>query len=124
MSDEVWKDIRDYEGIYKISNKGKVKNRFDKILKAFDKHGKKKYDPRNDYKKIHLSKNNKIKTFSIHRLVAEAFIPNTKKLPQINHKNGIKNDNRVENLEWCTQRQNIQHYHKYLKKEKNNGSSK
>lgn len=119
MINEVWKDIEGYGGIYKVSNYGRIKNKNNKIIKTFNKHGKKKYDPNNDYKKILLYKDKKSKIYSVHRLVALAFIPNKKNLPQVNHKNGIKNDNRVENLEWCTNRENALHYHKVLKGEKN-----
>ena len=119
---EIWEDVPEYEGLYKISNTGKIKNKYGKQLKTYNKHGKKKYNPENDYQKIRLSKNGTAKAFAVHRLVAKAFIPNPKKLPQINHKNGIKKDNNVANLEWCTNKENCLHYRKYLKGDKNGNS--
>lgn len=96
---EVWVDIRGYGGLYQISNWGRVKslnyNRTGKerLLKnSIDKYG---------YFCITLYKNGKKKKFLIHRLVAETFIPNTNNLPQVNHINEDKTDNRVENLEYC-----------------------
>ena len=120
MVDEIWKDIEEYEGIYQISNKGRIRNKKGRILRTCNKQGKKNFDPENDYQKVHLSKKGIIKTYSVHRLVAKAFIPNYKNLPQINHKNGKKNDNNADNLEWCTNRENCLHYHKKLKKGDNN----
>ena len=93
---EIWKPIKDYPD-YMVSNLGRVKSlRFgkEKILKTqSDKDG---------YKKINLFKDKKSNNKKIHRLVAEAFIPNPNNLPCINHKNEIKDDNRLENLEWCS----------------------
>lgn len=97
---EIFKDIKGYEGLYEISNYGNVRSLYNyrgghNILKPKEK--------KNGYYQIGLRKYNKRKWYSIHRLVAEAFIPNPNKLLQINHINENKKDNRVENLEWCNQ---------------------
>lgn len=91
----IWKDIPGYEGLYKVSNTGKifsvVTNRELSVIQRSD-----------GYTGITLcDKNHNKKQFRVHQLVAKAFIPNPNNLPMINHKNEIKNDNRVENLEWC-----------------------
>ena len=97
--EEIWKNIEGYPN-YMVSNMGRVKrlgndkSRKEKILKQqLDK---------NNYLTIGLVKDKKQKYFRVHRLVAQAFITNTNNYPVVNHKNEIKNDNRVENLEWCT----------------------
>lgn len=105
---EEWRDIKDYEGLYQVSNLGRVKRVFgftsngkrcnSKILKqTFYK------SPNNSgYYRIGLCKSAKRKMYSVHRLVAQAFIPNPDNLPQVNHKDENTKNNCVDNLEWCT----------------------
>lgn len=99
FKDEIWKDIKGYEGLYKISNKGRIKSLYNykrdgtDILVPKIKHG---------YYQIGLRKNKIRKWLQVHRLIAEAFIPNPNKYPQINHKDENKLNNNIDNLEWCT----------------------
>lgn len=98
---EIWKEIKDYEELYWISDQGRVKNRHNKILKlGTDGKG---------YVKVWLMKDKKQKSYRIHRLVAEAFIPNPDNLPEVNHIDENKMNNNANNLEWCTRKENIQH---------------
>ena len=105
MQVEVWKDIEGYGGVYQISNFGRIKS-FSNRSK-----GKELALVRNPsgYMYIHLWINGKCRYFRVHRLLAKAFIPNPENKPEINHKNGIKDDNKVENLEWCTHKENMEH---------------
>jgi len=100
---ELWATIKGYEGLYEVSNYGNVRSL---------KYGKIKYlKPRNDngYYQVALSKNGIVKNFKIHRLVANAFIDNPLNLPQINHINEVKTDNKASNLEWCDSKHNIRY---------------
>ena len=105
---EEWKDICGYEGIYKVSNCGKVKsiNRVDRLGRYVKEKILKPGFIRGDYLAVHLYKNGKRRCCKVHRLVAKAFIPNLFNHPQVNHINEVKQDNRVENLEWCTNEYN------------------
>ncbi len=112
---EIWRDIEGYEGLYQVSNLGSMKS-CDKIVK-FKNGGKREYKSlilkptvaNTGYFVVSLHKNNKRNLVLIHRLVAKAFIPNPERKPEVNHKNGIKTDNRVENLEWVTGAENKKH---------------
>lgn len=99
---EEWRDVIGYEGIYLVSNQGNIKSvKRNKILSPKNNH--------DGYLRIQLWRNNKALFVAIHRLVAQAFIDNPENKPFVNHIDGIKNHNFVENLEWVTQSENIQH---------------
>ena len=104
MKEEVWKDIQGYEGKYMVSNWGRVKslnyNRTGKerILKAGDNG--------HDYLFVCLCKDGKVKECRVNRLVAQAFLPNPDNLPEVNHKDEDKQNNCVDNLEWCSKSYN------------------
>lgn len=105
---EEWRQIQGYEGLYEVSNLGRVKS-----LERYDKMGRlikeKTLNPRKHkkgYLYVGLSKDGIQKKYSIHRLVAIAFIPNPNNLPQVNHKDENKENNCLDNLEWCTNEYN------------------
>jgi len=111
---EIWKDVVGYEGLYQVSNLGNVRSlsrlvdyghckafREGRVLaKAIDKDG---------YELVGLNKSSKSKLCKVHRLVAESFVRNTNQLSIVNHKDGVKNNNNINNLEWVNNSENIQH---------------
>ena len=118
--EEVWKDVKGFEGRYQVSNLGRVRS-LDMVLEGknwkspypfeYQRSGKvlKSQKKRNGYYYVCLMNNGKPKYFLIHRLVALAFIPNPNKLPCINHKDEDKANNVVSNLEWCDRIYNLTH---------------
>ena len=123
--EEIWKNIEGYPN-YQVSNMGRVKRlstgyyrRTEKILKPQLQN--------NGYLHIKLSQKDKTKCILVHRLIAQVFIPNPNNLPQVNHINEDKTDNRVENLEWCDRKYNINYGNgisKRVKTNKENGTYK
>lgn len=112
---EVWNKIFNFED-YQVSNLGRIKslkNNKEKLLK--------KYRNIYGYETVHLLNNKVKKVFQVHRLVAQTFIPNLENKQQVNHINGIKTDNRVENLEWCTAKENVAHAQSVLKRDYSKG---
>lgn len=101
MNTEIWKQIDGFPNYY-ISSEGRVKNANDRILKPYVNH--------KGYLKVGLLQDGIRHKKRVHRLVAQAFIPNVNNLPEVNHRNLDKQDNRVDNLEWVTDEENRQHY--------------
>ena len=122
---EIWKDIEGYEGLYQISNLGRVKScsKLHSVKKGGTYMSKERIlvpgKDKEGYLHVRLSKNWKVKLCKIHRLVALAFIPNPENYPIINHIDEIKTNNCVNNLEWCSFKYNI-NYSRNRKKLKNN----
>ena len=116
LEKEIWVDVKEYEGLYQVSNLGRIKSLYrvvvrkgrnytisEKILKS---------TLGEFYSVVGLYKNGKLKTFRIHKLVAIHFLENPENKATVNHINGIKTDNRVCNLEYSTHRENTNHYFK------------
>ena len=98
---EIWKDIKGYEGLYQVSSLGRVKRvDTDRILKTYANKG---------YHQVQLSKNNIKSNKTIHRLVAQAFIPNPENKPEVNHIDEDKSNNSISNLNWMTSKENSNH---------------
>ncbi|WP_284461593.1 NUMOD4 domain-containing protein [Chryseobacterium sp.] len=116
---EIWKPIKDYEGLYEASNMGRIKS-VERVVKRLNRYKTytnqiipekiKKGSPDKDgYLKVGLWKNNKCLTTSIHRIIANTFLDNPDVLPQVNHVDEDKQNNCVANLEWCSPIENINH---------------
>ena len=112
---EVWKDIEEFKGLYQVSNLGQIRS-IDRITEY--KTGAKRLTKgvvlsigknKLGYSQVGLSKNDKCYSRRVHRLVAQAFIPNPNRYKEINHIDGNKQNNNVGNLEWCNRKQNIRH---------------
>jgi hypothetical protein len=117
--DEIWKDITGYEGLYQVSNLGNVRS-LDKTVHAKSRNGN---DFTQTYKgrilsqelintnayRVSLCKDGHVERFLTHRLVAQEFIPNPENKPEINHKNGNRAKDDIDNLEWCTHPENMHH---------------
>jgi len=108
---EKWKDIPNYEGLYQVSDSGNAKslNRLAKNGARLKGKPIKLNEDKFGYFRFTVTKNNESKTLRIHRLVGELFIPNPSNLPCINHKDGVKSNNKESNLEWCTDSDNKLH---------------
>jgi hypothetical protein len=106
---EIWKEIKGFEALYEVSNLGNVKR-----LKGYQAQKERhlsKINNKKDYLFVNLSKHGIKKAYYIHRLVASAFLENKKNKEEVNHINGIRGDNRLDNLEWTTRSEN--HFHRY-----------
>lgn len=101
--EEIWNDIKGYEGKYKVSNLGRIKSlRKNKVLKQT-------INKRDGYFYVGICKDGKRKNRKVHRLIAETFMPNPKNKPTVNHIDGNKENNCISNLEWCSQSENMKH---------------
>lgn len=121
MENEIWKDVVGYEGLYQVSNIGRVKSiRKRKPTKANQSDRKcvimQPYSGAARYLGVTLRKDGKGKTHTVHRLVARAFLPNPFGFPCVNHKDEDCFNNHVDNLEWCTQEYNANHGNAILKR--------
>lgn len=113
MENEIWKPVENYEGLYEVSNLGRIKslertvwNKGRGYYKTVPERILKPSNNGQGYLFVNLCKDGKMKNCRVHRLVGQAFIPNPNNLPQINHKDENKGNNMVENLEWCSSKYN------------------
>ena len=109
LTDEIWKDIKGYEGLYQASTLGEIRriesvvvDKNKKRIRTFKNKKIKQILRKDGYYFVNLSKNGKVKTAKVHRLIAETFLKNDVNYNIINHKDGNKINNNVTNLEWCT----------------------
>jgi len=134
MNKEIWKDVVGYEGLYEVSNKGRVKGMEKsfycgkgRVVHLNDKIMASKINKKSKYHSVSLCNTVSVKIISIHRLVAIAFIPNPLKKRCVNHLDGNPGNNNLYNLEWATHRENAHHAHDtglVVKKKRKGTSSK
>ena len=111
--EEIWKDVVGYEGLYQVSNLGRVRSTTREVIHSSGmvqhRNGKILSVDKGEkgYLSVYLYREGKKKFYGIHRLVAQAFLPNPNNLPQVNHKDENTSNNMVENLEWCTRKYNV-----------------
>lgn len=113
-AEEIWKDIKGYEGLYQVSNFGRIKSlervtKYRNSKRVLREKIKGDFIGKRGYKRVELTKDGISKKYNLHRIVASSFISNPYNKKEVNHINGIKTDNRVENLEWCTSQENTMH---------------
>ena len=130
--EEIWKDIPGYEGYYQASNTGRIRC-VERIVERYDGRAGRIVRQRvasrimcvlllnSGYLSVCLNKEGAKRRYTVHRLVASAFIDNLSGAKTVNHKNGIRTDNRVDNLEWCSQKENILHASRVLRTMKYHG---
>jgi hypothetical protein len=108
---EIWKDIKGYEGLYQVSNLGRVKSlgKYDRLGRYHEERIKSAVDNGTGYLIVNLKHNGKQQMVTVHRLVASAFVSNPSNLPEVNHKDGCKTNNESLNLEWCDRSYNVKH---------------
>lgn len=111
LHQEIWKDVDGYAGLYQVSNLGQVKSlgKYDRLGRYRAEKIKATVDNGSGYCVVNLKHNGKQKQMTVHRLVAQAFIPNPDDKPEINHIDGCKGNNCVDNLEWASRSENIKH---------------
>ncbi len=118
---EIWRDVINYEGLYQVSNRGRVKSLERIVHRSSKKRGEKQSVGVKILKQNHVGRDNLMVRlcknateldFLVHRLVATAFIPNPNNLPEVNHKDGYRRNNHLKNLEWMTHLDNIRHARK------------
>lgn len=115
---ELWKQVKGYEKLYEASSLGRIRTIKRKVLakagalRMVQAKIRKQYKNKKGYRTVQIWKNGKASTKTVHRMVLEAFIPNTENKPHVNHINSNREDNRLENLEWVTIEENYAHSRK------------